>query len=82
METQKWGHVPRSGLEVKNGESNANDGMPKRLRCDNPRIGELDHAEGVRKRCKKNSSSVISSIGNKTREGCDRYSEGGTVDSG
>jgi len=27
------GHVPRSGLEVKNGRSGAEDGTPERLRC-------------------------------------------------
>jgi len=46
---------------------------------DNPGGGELDPAEGVRKRCKKNSSSVLSCIGKRTREGCDRGSEVETV---
>jgi len=43
---------------------------------------ELDPAEGVRRRCKKNSPSVFSCIGKRTREGCDRGSEVGTVYSG
>jgi len=38
---------------------------------DNPKGSELDHAESVRKRCKKNSPSVLSCIGKRTREGCD-----------
>jgi len=49
---------------------------------DNPRGGESDPAEGVRRRCKTNSPSVLSCIGNRTREGCDRGSEVGTVRSG
>jgi len=32
METQQSGHVPRSGLEVKNGSS-VKDGVPEMLRC-------------------------------------------------
>jgi len=34
---------------------------------------------GVRRRCKKNSPSVLSCMGKRTREGCDRGSEVGTV---
>jgi len=49
---------------------------------DNPGGGELDPAEGVRRRCKKNFSFVLSYIGKRTREGCDRGSEVGTVHSG
>jgi len=48
----------------------------------NPERGELDPAEGVRRCCKKNSPSVLSCIGKKTREGCDRGSKVGTVHSG
>jgi len=48
---------------------------------DNPEEGELDPAEGVSRRCKKNSS-VLSCIGKRTKEGCDRGSEGETVHSG
>jgi len=44
--------------------------------------GELDPAEGVRRRCMKNSPSVLSCIGKKAREGCDRGSKVGTVHSG
>jgi len=50
--------------------------------ADNPGGGESDPAEGVRTRCKKNSPSVLSCIGKRTREGCDRGSEVGTVHSG
>jgi len=49
---------------------------------DNPGGGELDPAEGVRRPCKKNFRSVLSCIGNSTREGCNRGSEVGTVQSG
>jgi len=48
---------------------------------DNPKVGELDPAEGVRKRC-KNTSSILSCIGKRKKEGCDRGSEVGTVQSG
>jgi len=44
-----------------------------------PEGGELDPAEGIRRRCKKNSPSVLFCIGKRTREGCDRGSEVGTV---
>jgi len=49
---------------------------------DNPEEGELDPAEGVRRRCKKNSPSVLSCIGKRTREGFNRGSEFGSVKSG
>jgi len=32
-ETQQSGHAPRSGPDVKNGRSSAEDGAPERLRC-------------------------------------------------
>jgi len=38
---------------------------------DNPEGGDLDPAEDVRKCCKKNSSSVLSCIGKRAKEGCD-----------
>jgi len=41
--------------------SSAKDGAPKRR--DNPEGDELDPAKGVRRRCKKNSPSVLSCIG-------------------
>jgi len=41
----------------------------------------LDPAKGVRRCCKKNSSFVLSCIGKRTREGCDRGSKVGTVHS-
>jgi len=46
---------------------------------DNTEEGELDPAEGIRRRCKKNFSSVLSSIGKRTGEGCDHGSEVGKV---
>jgi len=49
---------------------------------DNPKGGESDPAEGVRRRCKKNIPSVLSCIGKRTRECCDRGSEVETVHSG
>jgi len=49
---------------------------------DNSEGGELDPAEGVRRRCRKNFPSVLSCIGKRKREGCDRGSEVGTVQSG
>jgi len=49
---------------------------------DNPGGGELDPAEGVRRRCKNNSSSVLSCVGKRTRKGYDRGNEVGTVHSG
>jgi len=47
---------------------------------DNPGGGESDSAEGVRRRCKKNSPSVLSCIGKRTTEG--GGSEVGKVHSG
>jgi len=51
---------------------------------DNPGGDELDPAKGVRRRCKKNSLSVLSCIGKRTSEGCDRGSDVGqfTADEG
>jgi len=48
---------------------------------DNPEGGELYSAEGVRRRCKKKFPSVVSCIGKRTKEGCDRGSEVETVHS-
>jgi len=47
----------------------------------NPGGGESDLAEGVHRRCMKNSPSVLSCIGKRTKEGCDRVSEVETVHS-
>jgi len=47
-----------------------------------PEGGELDPAVDVRRRCKKNFSSVLFRIGNRTKEGCDRGSEVGTYHGG
>jgi len=44
---------------------------------DNSKRVELDPAEGVRRRCKKNSPSVLSCIDKRTKEGCDCGSEVG-----
>jgi len=44
---------------------------------DNPERGELDPAEGVRRCCKKNYPSVLSCIGKRTREGCNRGNKSG-----
>jgi len=44
--------------------------------------GESDPAEGVRRRCTKKSPSVLSSIGKRTKEDCDRGSEVETVHNG
>jgi len=43
---------------------------------DNTEEGEFDPAEGVRRHCKKSFPSVLFCIGKRTREGCDRGSEG------
>jgi len=65
----------RSGPEVKNGRSSAKDDTPERLRdAGHPEGGELYPAVEVRRHCKKNSS-VLSCIGKRTKEGCDRGSE-------
>jgi len=45
---------------------------------DNPKRGELDPAEDVCRRCMKNFP-VLSCIGKRTREGCDRDSKVVTV---
>jgi len=47
----------------------------------NPVGGDLDPADDVRRRCKKNSSFILSCIDKKTKEGCDNGSEIGTVHS-
>jgi len=48
----------------------------------NPEECELNSAADVCRRCKKNFPSVLSCIGKKTKEGCYRDSEVGTVHSG
>jgi len=42
---------------------------------ENPKEGHLDPADDVRRRCKKNPSSVLSCIDKRTKEVCDRGSE-------
>jgi len=49
---------------------------------DNPGGDESDPAEGVRRRCKKNSPYVLSYIDKRSREGYDRGSEVETVHRG
>jgi len=49
---------------------------------DNSEGAEPDPADCARRRCKKNSPFIVSRIGRKAREGCDRGSVVGTVDSG
>jgi len=49
---------------------------------DNQGGGESDLADGARRRCIKNSPSVLSCIGKRTKEGGDRGSEVETVHSG
>jgi len=56
--------------------------VPKMARRDSQGGGESNPAEGVRRRCMKNSSSVSSCISKRTKEGCDRGSEVETVHSG
>jgi len=62
---------PRSRPEVKNGSS-AKDGAQERLRCGTIQEVSQILQRGVRRRCKKNSPSVLSCIGKRTREGYDR----------
>jgi len=45
----------------------------------NPRGSECDPAEGVPRRYKKNYHSILSCIGKRTTEGCDRSSDVRTV---
>jgi len=46
------------------------------------REDKLDPENDVRRRCKNNSPSVLSCTGKRIKDGCDRGSEIGTVDSG
>jgi len=57
-ETQQSSHILRSGPEVKNGRSSVKDGALERLRYGTR--GKLDPADDNRRRCKKNSPSVLS----------------------
>jgi len=56
-ENQQSGHAPRSGPEVKNGRSVAEDGALERLGCRTVKEDDSDPAEGVRRRCIKNLRS-------------------------
>jgi len=49
---------------------------------DNPGGGKFGPAEGVCRRCKKISPSVLFCIGKRTRKGCDYGSKVRTVHSG
>jgi len=81
-ETQQSGHAPRSGPEIEAGRSSAKDDAPDVQIRDNTEGGELDPAADVRRHCKRNSSSVLSCIDKRTKEGCDRSSEVGAVPGG
>jgi len=63
---QQSGHTPRSGSEIATV-------VPKRARReaqirDNPEGGELHLAKEVRRRCKKNSPSVLSCTDKRTKD--------------
>jgi len=77
-ETQQSNHNPRSGLEVKMKEVMPNMARRETRMRDNPEEGDLGPADDVRR---KNFSSVLSCIDNKTKEGCNRGSEVGKVNS-
>jgi len=47
----------------------------------NPEWDELNPADDVRRRCKNNCSCFLSCIDKRTKDGCDRGSEVGTVQS-
>jgi len=68
------GPRPKSGPEVKNGRSCAEDSAGEVRMRDSQRGGKSDSAEGVRWRCMKNSPPVLSCIGKRTKEGCGRGS--------
>jgi len=77
-DTQQSGHAPKSVPESKMEEV-----LPKMARRRGSDAGQfrkrwVRSSRGVRRHCKKNSSSVLSCI----REGCGRGSEVGTVHSG
>jgi len=48
----------------------------------NPGGSESDPAEGVHRRCMKNSPSVLFCVGKRRKERCDRGSNVGTIHSG
>jgi len=60
----------------------AKDGTLEVQMRDNLEGGELHPADDGHRRCKKNYPSVLSCIGKRTKEVCDRGSEVGTVYSG
>jgi len=70
------GHAQRSGPEVKMEEA-----VPKITRLRGSDVGQsrrwFSSCRGFRKRCKKNSPSVLYGIGKRTREGCDVAAEDG-----
>jgi len=82
--TQQSGHASRpQGLD----QSSKTEVVPKMAHReaqirDSLERSELDPAEDARRRCKKNSPSVLSCIGKRTRDGCDRGSKVETVYSG
>jgi len=63
---------PFQGMRVQRNErGGAKDGAPRGLDAGHPVRGELDPADDVCWRCKKNSSSVLSCIDKRSREGCE-----------
>jgi len=79
-EIKQSNHAPRSGPEINNGSS-AEDGAPERLGC-----GTIqEEASQIIRGCPQalyEEFSVLFCIGKRTREGCVRGSEVGTVHSG
>jgi len=81
-ETQQSGHAPRSGPKVKNGRSDAEDGAPKGSDAGQSRRRRVRSCRGCPQALHEEFSSVLSCIGKRTKEGCDRGSEVETVHSG
>jgi len=73
------GPRPRTGPDIKSGRNSAKDDAPETQMRDNPERRELDPALDDRRRCKKNSPSVLSCRDNKIKEVCDRGSKVETV---
>jgi len=81
--TQQSGHAPTSGwIRGQNEEVVPKMAAGEAQMRNSQEGGESDHARGARRRCMKNSPSVLSCIGKRIKEGCDRGSEVGTVYSG
>jgi len=72
---QQSDYAPRSGPEVKNGRSGAENSAPERLGCGTVKEEMSQILPRVRRLCMKNSPSFLSCIGKRTKEGCDCGSE-------